>query len=1365
MHTINIYLPFITFYVIALCYGFCGDVNTSTTLNVPKLEVQLIDGQRLQNDVFYSLDNSFSSFPKFITPTGDTLIHARWKNQSDIFIKEQSGYYLVNQTSLNSLVTTKALINGSPGLMFNKNDDWSFQKSGASYDCQVMSRNGDILFYGNTETASGTETTSGIFLRKSNGKVYKIALEGENAPGGSVYSEFYPNARPAISANGKYFAFIADLKYWPNVGVYIGDISDSGIKISRIAHKGSPSPEGEEFDDFSGFYTSAVAVNDSGTVLFRARIKDDYSIRPPFYAWTENETKLVQGSAESNTAVFNNAGQLVLGYYHKITSGTIDERHTLFQNGDLTPDGEIINSFGNPTINEQNVIGFFCRVGSSIPNKDCLIRVSGTRTEVVVTEGDLAPGGGRFDSIGSDYSNPTDPLLCEVGHLVFQSEINDLNTIFMAAPNDVRRIIGPGDRVEGEIVNSVWLARPTVLSGTKPNDGPVNERGQVTFFASIGSPAKNAILRYSPNFPEPDVQTDAGNSIVDFSKIIISQSRVIDLVVKNVGTSELVINSVDVEGPAGEDYTIISVSTNNVPAGGNAVIKLLSEPRYLGQRLAYLKIITNDPDDSVVGLLLKSTSIPVPPATVKTLAATSVTFDSATLNGTVNAKGFDREVFFDWGSTKTLGISVFAQPSMVEGTVNTSVSAVLTGLLPHTSYFFRTRAVSLSEDTLGSVVAFTTLNRAPVAQVDDYTIVPGSTVTLPVLTNDSDADGDAMSLSTHTAITPSSAGKLTKVGNTFVFTAASSFTTASFSYTCKDAFKGTSASATVTLTAGTSSLNPPTITQESAGVSYPVAVTATGMWSVTESLPWVTVSPTTGEGDETVMVTLLPNASESDRRGIVMIGGDSHSVTQQGVVEPTLAMPDLVPPPEVVGGHSIMPPAAVGSLYSLRLEIKQGFPVSYKVTKLPPGLTIDGNTGVMSGRPTAGGTYDTTVQAVNAAGASEVVLKLRIVVAALHPGLVGTFHGFIDRQSSLNAGLGSRFELTTTTMGTFSGKWITGTTSVPFAKGQLNIDTSDANHPSATIVIPRTKSTPLTLELDFSAEDDALVGNLSDVAANSASVEAWRNPWSKTHPSPTYYKVRHSFLLEQGDTTSTLPQGFGFGSFDPVNPTTGAVTVKGQLADGSAYATKTFLGRKGELLIYQSLYARRGSVLGKIVLTPHDAPTADHALTGTLNWWKPSPLPNSKDLIYRSGFGPLTLDVQGADCPPINAGGLILGLPGNREQAVIEFSEGGLPGDPPTFSHEMTLTNPSAKGLTNKAILNENVPNGLKIAALDASKGGFRGEFTLTTGRKALFYGQLVKRTGIWGGYGYFLLPQIPEGGETAKTAARHSGKVVLVPQ
>jgi M6 family metalloprotease-like protein len=94
--------------------------------------------------------------------------------------------------------------------------------------------------------------------------------------------------------------------------------------------------------------------------------------------------------------------------------------------------------------------------------------------------------------------------------------------------------------------------------------------------------------------------------------------------------------------------------------------------------------------------------------TATTVAASSITTNSATLNGTVNANNATTTVTFEWGTTTSLGNSINATPNSVTGTSNTNVTASLTGLSANTTYYYRVKAVSANGTTYGSTMNFTT---------------------------------------------------------------------------------------------------------------------------------------------------------------------------------------------------------------------------------------------------------------------------------------------------------------------------------------------------------------------------------------------------------------------------------------------------------------------------------------------------------------------------------------------------------------------------------------------------------------------------------------------------------------------------------
>ena len=123
-------------------------------------------------------------------------------------------------------------------------------------------------------------------------------------------------------------------------------------------------------------------------------------------------------------------------------------------------------------------------------------------------------------------------------------------------------------------------------------------------------------------------------------------------------------------------------------------------------------------------------------------------------------------------------------------------------------------------------ITITPVNDPPVAVNDAYTTPMNTAITLAVITNDTDPDGDALTVVSFTAPTT---GTVTQSGNQLVYTPATGFFgTATFTYTISDGHGGTS-TATVTITIPNSN-RPPVAVNDAATtmVGMPVAISVLG---------------------------------------------------------------------------------------------------------------------------------------------------------------------------------------------------------------------------------------------------------------------------------------------------------------------------------------------------------------------------------------------------------------------------------------------------------------------------------------------------------------------------------------------------------
>ncbi len=93
-------------------------------------------------------------------------------------------------------------------------------------------------------------------------------------------------------------------------------------------------------------------------------------------------------------------------------------------------------------------------------------------------------------------------------------------------------------------------------------------------------------------------------------------------------------------------------------------------------------------------------------AQVSTLAATAVSTNSATLNGSINPNGWPTTAWFQWGATSSYG-NVTSETALGSGTTDLPLSAPLAGLTPGVTYHFRIAATNDCGLAYGSDQSFT----------------------------------------------------------------------------------------------------------------------------------------------------------------------------------------------------------------------------------------------------------------------------------------------------------------------------------------------------------------------------------------------------------------------------------------------------------------------------------------------------------------------------------------------------------------------------------------------------------------------------------------------------------------------------------
>ena len=580
---------------------------------------------------------------------------------------------------------------------------------------------------------------------------------------------------------------------------------------------------------------------------------------------------------------------------------------------------------------------------------------------------------------------------------------------------------------------------------------------------------------------------------------------------------------------------------------------------------------------------------------ISTAAATNISRTGAKLNAALNGDAVDGTISFEWG------LSPNALTNKLNATASTS--AELTSLSRVTTYYYRAVCTVGTSTQHGATLSFTTLNQPAVANPDTVSALPSAKTVIDVLANDTDADGDALSITAFTQ-PEVSVGTVAKVGNALVFIAGAQFSGGSFDYTISDGF-GSSSTATVTLAPAACSLDSTNGDIAAAGGVLELAITTDASWAVVESLSWVSASSASGTGSGPVILTVQPNSSKTGRVGNVTIGGVSYTVTQSGVQPPTLSVPASIP----VG--------VVSSDYTLAIPVVNG-PVSYTVTGLPPGLAINRATGLISGKPNAKGSFKVTVKASNAAGSAPAIAFV-IPINELPAVNLGSFSALVERQPAKNLGdnLGGVLALNITSTGNFTGTLKLGASSYAFSN---RLDVPLTGNATATFAVTAAGKPPLAVSFTIAGtKPGSLDGTCADPSSpgTKAAFHGWRQ---LTVAAPV------SLIAASKAPANDPSVPAGDGTFALKVTSTGAATWSGKLADGTALGGSTALWINNEVPVWQALYTNKGSVQGRAIISP-GATGAPPALGGTINWFK-QPHATTKDI---NGFGPadLTLSAPG----------------------------------------------------------------------------------------------------------------------------------------
>ncbi|MDB6137237.1 MAG: hyalin repeat protein, partial [Verrucomicrobiaceae bacterium] len=512
----------------------------------------------------------------------------------------------------------------------------------------------------------------------------------------------------------------------------------------------------------------------------------------------------------------------------------------------------------------------------------------------------------------------------------------------------------------------------------------------------------------------------------------------------------------------------------------------------------------------------------------------------------------------------------------------------------------------------------------------------------------------------------------------------------------------------------------------------------------------------------------------------VFLGGQS--VISGGLLPRVAAIPAITatnaPPTWIISGQVSLPATALFTQSNL-VNASWNAPTSFIITGLPKGLTYDAKTGLISGRPQAGGGTSVTlsIKAGNVAGTTLTAITVTIPVQVFPALASGAFRGLADRSATtLNDNLGDYVQVDTTTLGSITGKLYRGTTAYSFISHALDT-VPGSTTATAAVGIPRTGSTPLTLNITLDGSTGAMSGTLTD-GVNSTPFTCKRNPWIATgataNPATAYAKAYTSVLQlaagQQNDVNYPQGEGYAIASVTTAGAVTGAV----RLADSTKVTFSTLLGAAGEVPLHIGAYANTGSLHGWSQIT-----SATGHWDGSDSFFKAVQPPASTTRSYKAGVPLHTLTLVGGVWTKPTAAALLLGVTDSGaatapNNAGMVFSRGGIEssGLAHSGSYPVALR---IKAPASTFVLPTGTANTgkLTLAFATLTTGEITGSFTTTDANPELA-GKTVTRVAPWFGVivqrlnqgrGHFNLPKLPDAVQTnpLKTDIL-SGQASLVP-
>ena len=425
------------------------------------------------------------------------------------------------------------------------------------------------------------------------------------------------------------------------------------------------------------------------------------------------------------------------------------------------------------------------------------------------------------------------------------------------------------------------------------------------------------------------------------------------------------------------------------------------------------------------------------------------------------------------------------------------------------------------------------------------------------------------------------------------------------------------------------------------------------------------------------------------------------------------------------------------------------FPKSYREVGKPHSLTATTGSGylfagwsILSGH--TAGDIGVTLNALqlptlNFIHREGLALRANFALSPFTPQVAGTYVGLIGPNSGIAYTLDTLGQTTfkVQSNGAFTGTLKIDGGSIPLSgifdsTGKARFG---ANRQEVVTLLRKDKP---ALLVDFNLDITlplfgAIMGNIRTLEATPRTLilQSLLCPYSKTNPVPGSYLgangadgIYTAVILPKpnpGFTTEEYPQGTGF--FTTKISRTGAITMKGELADGTAFSMTTMLNSYNNWALFSPLYGAKGLLIGTNGPSLSD-PNFDFTMMDSI-WMRPV----LDTQHYAAGWPEgILVDIGGAKYTATAGTSIVPGLPGTSD-ASLQFTSVAL------GLNQLYTMQISAADIANAAA-------GLRIK-IDRKTGVFSGTFDYGPNTGGPYKGIILNKSQTTTSpcQGYFLSP------------------------